>query len=442
LRVATVFVFIVGSPAFASAVTIDTVPVGNPGNPADIRYIDGFHPNGVGAVARWYNIGKTEVTNAQYTEFLNSVGSSDPFALYNTSMDSSPRGGIIRSGSLGNFSYAVKADAVGQGPGGTDYTYGDKPVVFVSWYDAIRFVNWLHNGQGHGDTENGAYTLLGGTPTPSNGDSITRNTNAKWWLPSEDEWYKAAYHKNDGMTGNYWDYPTDANHAPNNNLPSADTGNSANFYFNGYTTGDASISYIMTDAGAYTLSSSAYGTFDQGGNVYEWNETFTRTIFDNSWRGIRGGSWGSFVASLHASNWSDNSSSGDSSTIGFRVASIPEPSSMSLGVLALLGMLSRRRRLVAATILASAAIVCQDAAQAITIDTVTIGNPGNAPDTRYDTTGFGSVGYVYQIGKHEITAGQYTEFPNASPATRPDPSARSARRSPRLFYCTAGRLEK
>ena len=44
---------------------------------------------------------------------------------------------------------------------------------------------------------------------------------------------------------------------------------------------------------------------------------------------------------------------------------------------------------------------------------VTVGNPGNAADTRYDATGFGSVGYVYQIGKYEVTAGQYTEFLNA-----------------------------
>ena len=72
---------------------------------------------------------------------------------------------------------------------------GDKPVNFVSWYDAIRFANWLNNGQGDGDTETGAYTLLGGTPTPSNGSSITRNPGATWFLPSEDEWYKAAYYQ-------------------------------------------------------------------------------------------------------------------------------------------------------------------------------------------------------------------------------------------------------
>lgn len=50
---------------------------------------------------------------------------------------------------------------------------------------------------------------------------------------------------------------------------------------------------------------------------------------------------------------------------------------------------------------------------AVTIETVPVGNPGNQPDTRYATPGYGSVGYTYQMGKFEVTAGQYTEFLNA-----------------------------
>ena len=64
---------------------------------------------------------------------------------------------------------------------------------YVSCFDALRFANWLHNGQGSSDTENGAYTLLGGTPMPTNGASVTRKPAATLVLPSEDEWYKAAY---------------------------------------------------------------------------------------------------------------------------------------------------------------------------------------------------------------------------------------------------------
>jgi len=175
-----------GPTALAAPITIDTVPVGNLGNSADTT--------GFGAVSYRYNIGTTEVTNAQYAEFLNEKAKSDPLGLYNTSMGSGI-GGITRSGSNGSYSYSTISGRE------------DMPVSYVSWYDSIRFANWLHNGQGSGDTETGAYTILGGTATPSNGLSITRNPGAQWWLTSEDEWYKAAYHKNDGDTASYFEYP-------------------------------------------------------------------------------------------------------------------------------------------------------------------------------------------------------------------------------------------
>ena len=127
----------------ALAVTIPTVPVGNAGNAGEAQSQGTF-----GAVAYDYRIGTTEVTNAQYAEFLNAKAASDPLGLYNTNMDSDARAGITRSGSSGSYAYAVKPNM------------GDKPVNYVSWYDAIRFANWLHNGQGTGDTETGAYTLL------------------------------------------------------------------------------------------------------------------------------------------------------------------------------------------------------------------------------------------------------------------------------------------
>ncbi len=89
---------------------------------------------------------------------------------------------------------------------------GDNPVNFVTFYDTLRFANWLDNGQTPGSTETGAYTLLGGTPTPSNGNSITRNAGATVFLPSEDEWYKAAYYN--PTTSSYFQYPTSSNTAP------------------------------------------------------------------------------------------------------------------------------------------------------------------------------------------------------------------------------------
>jgi len=193
----------------ASAVTINTVLVGNSGNAADT--------SGFGAVASDYRIGTTEVSNTQYAAFLNAKAANDPFALYNTQMGSG-FGGITRSGFSGAFTYSTISGRE------------NMPVNFVSWYDSVRFANWLHNGQGSGDTETGAYTLLGGTPTPSNGNSVIRNLGATWFLTSEDEWYKAAFQKNSGGAGDYFEYPTSSDTAPATNDPPGGS-NSANYNF-------------------------------------------------------------------------------------------------------------------------------------------------------------------------------------------------------------------
>ena len=283
--------------AEARAVTIPTVPVGNAGN--------GNDTTGFGAVSYDYRIGTNEVTNAQYTEFLNAKAASDPLGLYNTSMGNN-YGGITHSGSGGSYTYATI-------PGS-----GDMPVNFVSWYDAIRFANWLHNGQGSGDTETGAYTLVGGTPTPSNGLSITRNAGATWFLTSEDEWYKAAYHQNDGVTSNYFDYPTSSDTAPTAEFPPGGS-NSAN---SGGVVGD------LTNVGAYTASDSPYGTFDQGGNAWEWNEAF----IDVSYVGMRGGSWVYPLDDMATSFRGISDPAYEYNGIGIRVATVPEPGT---GVLAI-----------------------------------------------------------------------------------------------------------
>jgi sulfatase modifying factor 1 len=324
------------------AVTIPTVSVGNPSNPADTRY----DATGFGSVDHSFRIGTYEVTNSQYVGFLNSVDptGANSLALYNSAMTSDARGGIIFTGNASDGSkYSVKV-------GGDN-----NPVVFVSWYDAIRFANWLNNGQGSSDTESGTYTLLGGTPVPSNANSITRNVDAKWWLPSEDEWYKAAYHKNDGVTANYWNYPTSTNAVPYSDQPpgtgAPDPSNTANVYnndtiANGYNDGYAvtgSAPFInsqnyLTDVGAYTFSVSPYGTFDQGGNVWEWNES---TISGSS-RALRGGSWGAFA--LHPSQRLIENPTGEFEDLGFRVASIPEPINFVLYLTGMMMLPLRRCR--------------------------------------------------------------------------------------------------
>ena len=148
----------------AQAVTIDWVAVGNPNNLADTPSTNCWATN-CGSVDHAYYISKYEVTNAQYAEFLNAKASSDPLGLYNECMNSdASNGGITQSGVSGSFTYAVKLG------------FENKPVTYVSFYDALRFSNWLHNGKGNAPTETGAYTLLGGTATPSNGLTVTRNT--------------------------------------------------------------------------------------------------------------------------------------------------------------------------------------------------------------------------------------------------------------------------
>lgn len=297
------------APPPAWAVSIPTVPVGNAGNPGEVQSQGTF-----GAVAYDYRIGTTEVTNAQYAEFLNAKAASDPLALYDVDMGDSGsgvRGGITRSGTSGSFTYAAIAGRE------------NLPVNHVTWYDAIRFVNWLHNGQGSGDTETGAYTLLGGTSTPSNGSSISRNVGATWFLPSEDEWYKAAYHQNDGVTGNYYDFPNSSDAIPVDEPPPGGI-NSAN-----YSNPSAS---DLTDAGAYATSVSPYGTFDQGGNVWEWNED----LFGGTNRVLRGGSFETVAPLLSAAQRTQAAPLNSTRTLGFRVATVPEPST---AVLACLGLL-------------------------------------------------------------------------------------------------------
>ena len=261
--------------ASAAPISIPTVPVGNPGNANDP-----LTGNLYGGVGYAYRIGTYEVTNAQYAAFLNEKAKSDPLALYNTSMGSSPWGGITRSGSSGSYTYAPKTNM------------GNKPVNNVSWYDSIRFANWLNNGQGAGDTETGAYTLLGGTPTPSNGLSITRNLGATWFLTSENEWYKSAFYQpaaQGGDADNYWLYPTASNSNPNIAKANAvgdisNPGANVANYGNG-ADWNAQDGNVTTVGSAGPLSESFYGTSDRCGNVWEWNEG----LIDVRFRVLRGG---------------------------------------------------------------------------------------------------------------------------------------------------------
>ena len=352
-------------------VNIETVTVGNPGNAGEWsgESYGGYGPDRIcGSVGYVYNIDKYEVTAGQYTAFLNAVAATDTYGLYSTYMDTANdlRGcNIKRSGSSGDYTYSVASE------------WADRPVNCVSWGDAARFANWMHNSQPTGaqnasTTEDGSYALNGAM-----GDAallaVTRKPNATWVIPCEDEWYKAAYHKNDGVTGNYWDYPTGTDSVPSNALGNpTDPGNNATFL--SYTIGAP---YYRTEVGAHENSDSPYGTFDQGGNVWEWTED---RVGDSS-RVARGGAFvddGGYYPGTPlsaATRATYGQMAVEVYTTGFRIARVSQPTTVN-------------------------------------IETVHVGDPGNAADTRYETPGYGSVGYTYDIGKYEVTAGQYTVFLN------------------------------
>ena len=265
-----------------------------------------------------YKIGKYEVTNAQYAEFLNAVAATDTYGLYNLDMEPVYGGGITRSGTSGSYTYSAIAGRE------------DMPANYVSFYDALRFANWLNNGQGTASTETGAYTLTGGTWIPSNGSIVTRNVDATIFLPSEDEWYKAAYY--DASFLSYNPYPfADGFNGAVCEVPPGTTSHSANCH---PAVGD------LTDVGSYTSSPSEYGTFDQGGNVLEWNETIIYT----SGRVLRGGSFNGLADGFAASRRYIGSPSVETVSYGFRVAMIPEPSTSLLLAVGLAGLAAAARR--------------------------------------------------------------------------------------------------
>ena len=275
---------------------IEFVTVNDPGNPHDPLTGDKY-----GAVNYRYRIGKYEITNQEYAQFLNSV---DPLGgnlknLYDTQMGSD-RGGIdFDSASPLGEKYEAQL-------GKEDY-----PVNYVYAYSAIRFINWLNGG----DTESGAY-LLTGLQSPGL-RTLTRQPEAKYWMPTVNEWYKAAYYRGPDSDilpvygTNYSLYPM-GGFAINRNSPPGDE-NSANYG------GQGTPNPRPRPVGSYINAASYYGTFDQGGNLGEWYEgSFEKTL--------GGGFLNSGEEELDSIAPTSNflSNAGPTWTVGFRIAALPE----------------------------------------------------------------------------------------------------------------------
>lgn len=318
-----------------AVVTMTTVPVGAANNAADTT--------GSGKLSYAFHIGKYEVTAGQYTDFLNAVADTDTYSLYDTNMANMSTGasagsGITRTGASGSYSYTV------------DPGFVNKPVTHVSFGDSARFVNWLQNGQPVNvlqtatSTENGAYTLLGATSAAAL-TTVTRNPGAVWALPNYDEWYKAAFY--DTAITNYWDYPNKSNTAM---TAAAPVGTSANGNFN-------TALNTTSVVGSYTNAIGPWGTFDQGGNLWEWTEQVksgtTRAIVGSGFNNVSN-PWASAQA---VSGLNPYTSDAVNFVLGFRVVfGVPEPSSIVLGIFGAAGLAAaavrarRRKQILSASV--------------------------------------------------------------------------------------------
>lgn len=302
---ATVILFtaIVGDGAradtFGSGVNqfaIAFVAIGQPGNPPD------SNPNPAGAVPYAYRIGKYEISE-QMVDKANALGGL----------------GITKDS---------------RGP--------DMPATSVSWYEAARFVNWLNVSEGHSPAYKfdgtGSFQLWLPGDAGYDAANLYRNSQAKYFLPSLNEWHKAAYY--DPAAGVYYDYPTGSDSVPDGIDFVGDPDFDAVFFDGGVNPGPN----VVTDVGLL----SPCGTAGQGGNVREWEETAFDRVNDaaSESRRDQGGSLNDSSNLLLAFNGiSGVTPHFENSMIGFRVAStIPEPSATVLFAMASAVLVATRRK--------------------------------------------------------------------------------------------------
>ena len=259
--------------------TIDFVGIGNTGNAADTTSF--------GAVPYEYRVGTYEITQDAIT----------------------------------------KATASGMSNVTARPWTGNQPAANITWYEAAAFVNFLNTNSG----KTAAYDLTFSSGSWSmalwsseqawtaGGTNLYRNKDAFYFLPSENEWYKAAYYNAAGT--NYFLYPTGSDTAPTAVASGTNAGTAV--YNNA-----ASVPAIVASAGGL----SPYGTMGQGGNVWEWNESALDGTNSSSSenRAQRGGRWSGPEFGLSSSGQNGNDPTWESDTIGFRVASVPEPSTYVL----------------------------------------------------------------------------------------------------------------
>ena len=308
-----------GPIASPKAVKIDTVKIGDAGNPNDTV-------TGKGAVAYDYTIGRTNVTVAQYTSFLNAVAKSDPHGLYNTLMSTDLNvAGINRVGRPGSYSYSVMNNFGNA---------GNRPIAYVSWFDSARFSNWVANGQPTGGqnvrtTENGAYNLTRaskGLTVPRNLINPNTRSTPTFFIPTEAEWYKAAYYSTSAQTYSTYSMGT-GNSAPTNNAALASSTQPWANYLQGviYSTTQSNVYYVtqnyLSDADAFPDSASSYGTLNQTGTLYQWNDLNGRP---GRYRGVSGGFWAGGSITLQRTCAGQYTANYEGNDVSFRLVGPPQ----------------------------------------------------------------------------------------------------------------------
>jgi formylglycine-generating enzyme required for sulfatase activity len=278
--------------------TIDFTTIGNPGNAADTT--------GYGSVGYTFRIGT--------------------YAISQNQIDNATASGLAN----------VTAGAWS----------GDQPAANMNWYESAAFVNWLNTSKGFQPAYNltwsgSTWSMALWTVTDAGYDAnnLYRNSLAKYFLPSENEFYKAAWGKSDGS--GYYLYPT-ASDSPPTAVASGTTAGTAVY------NRAASQPSSVYQAGGL----SSYGTMGQGGNVFKWLESASDGVNNSTIenRGRRGSNINYTFLSLRSSSRSSIDPGFANNSTGFRVASVetvPEPSTYALFGLGAIGLLMemRRRRL-------------------------------------------------------------------------------------------------
>jgi len=262
---------------------IDFVTVTHPGNPAYTGFDPFGYTSGRGSVGYEYRLGRTEVTTAQWIEFFNTFTTQDYHRewltrpnLWGAQVDPTYTGPGLR--------YRLRGDLPGA---------GDIAAYGITWRTAALYCNWLHNGKSSdpASLESGAYDASTFLDLPGNlfTDQATRSPGARYWIPSLDEWLKAAHWSPDNSAnGGWYTYPN-ASDTPLVYGPPGQGQANAGFNLPG-----PAENYIPL--GSYPATPSIWGTLDMAGCGSEWTEEIRQIgmtgmirTFDGSYASSLGG---------------------------------------------------------------------------------------------------------------------------------------------------------